>query len=336
MEIRIIKEYKLKGERNNRPRQPLIWKDKLYVIFVYDKKGFTESSIQCLSLDKFELLWEYKLSHVVNNILVSENNTLIASFMNGSVVSFNLDNGKEVWNFKTEESNIGPISNEYKHKIVFSGIQASAASTWCIDTNDGNVLWKQSNKGHSYIPKIHNDFVYNCIGNDIFCLNLENGETVSTQNEPDTFLFNPKIFGQFVIASGHGVINVYDLQLGQIINKIQTGEKSSIREIISDEENIYFGDEKGYFYSYNLSNLVSQLNWKLQTTGKIQTIPAMSGQNIYFINDDSKLYVLDKKSGIPILEKKIKGEGNISGVTLSNDKIYFSCGGGSVYKCEEK
>lgn len=336
MDIKTIKEYKLKGERNNKPRQPLIWNDKLYVIFVYDKKGVTESRIQCLSLDKFDLIWEYQLSHVMNNILVSENNTVIASFMNGSVVSFNLDNGEKVWEFKTDESNIGPISNEYKHKIVFSGIQARATSTWCINTIDGNVLWKQSNKGHSYIPKIHNDFIYNCIANDIFCLSLENGLTVWTQHEPSTYLFNPKILGKFVIAGGHGLINIYDLQLGQIITKIETGEQSSIREIINDEENIYFGDEKGYFYSYSLSNIDSKLNWKLQTSGKIQTIPAISGQNIFFINDDSKFYAIDKNSGVPIFEKKLKGEGNISGVTLANDKIYFSCGGGSVYECEEK
>ena len=336
MDIKTTKEYKLKGERNNKPRQPLIWNDKLYVIFVYDKKGFIESRIQCLSLDKFDLLWEYQLSHVINNILISDNNTLIASFMNGSVASFNLENGQEIWRFTTEESNIGPISNEYKHKIIVSGIQARATSTWCIDTINGNVLWKQSNTGHSYIPKIYNDLIYNCIGNDIFCMNLENGLIIWTQNEPSTYLFNPKIFKQFVIASGHGVINIYDLRLGQMLTRIETGEQSSIREIINDEENIYFGDENGYFYSYNLSNLDAKLNWKLQTGGKIQTIPAISGQNIFLLNDASKLFAIDKNSGEPVFEKKLKGEGNISGVTLANDKIYFSCGGGSVYECEEK
>lgn len=336
MDIKTTKEYKLKGERNNKPRQPLIWNDKLYVIFVYDKKGFTESRIQCLSLDKFNLLWEYQLSHVINNILISDNNTLIASLMNGSVVSFNLENGQEVWRFTTEESNIGPISNEYKHKIIVSGIQARATSTWCIDTINGNVLWKQSNTGHSYIPKIYDDLIFNCIGNDIFCMNLENGLIIWRQNEPSTYLFNPKIFKQFVIASGHGIINIYDLQLGQMLTRIETGEQSSIREIINDEENIYFGDENGYFYSYNLSNLNAKLNWKLQTGGKIQTIPAISGQNIFLLNDASKFFAIDKISGEPVFEKKIKGEGNISGVTLANDKIYFSCGGGSVYECEEK
>lgn len=211
-----------------------------------------------------------------------------------------------------------------------------ATSTWCIDTINGNVLWKQSNIGHSYIPKIYNDLIYNCIGNDIFCMNLENGLIIWTQNEPSTYLLNPKIFKQFVIASGHGVINIYDLQLGQMLTRIETGEQSSIREIINDEENIYFGDENGYFYSYNLSNLDAKLNWKLQTGGKIQTIPAISGQNIFLLNDACKLFAIDKNSGEPVFEKKLKGEGNISGVTLANDKIYFSCGGGSVYECEEK
>lgn len=336
MNIKTIREYNLKGERNNKPRQPLIWNDKLYVIFVYDKKGFVESRIQCLSLDKFDLLWEYQLSHVINNILISENNTLIASFMNGSVVSFNLDNGQEVWKFTTEESNIGPISNEYKQKIVVSGIQAKATSTWCIDTINGNVLWKQSNKGHSYIPKIHNDLIYNCIGNDIFCLDLENGLIVWEQNEPSTYLFNPKIFGQYVIASGHGIVNTYDLQSGQMLTRIETGEQSSIRELIHDEENIYFGDENGTFYSYSLSNLDAKLNWKLQTSGKIQTIPAISGQTIFVLNDASKLFAIDKNSGVLVCEKKLKGEGDISGVTIANGKIYFSCGGGHVYECEEK
>ena len=145
-----------------------------------------------------------------------------------------------------------------------------------------------------------------------------------------------KIFGQFVIASGYGVINMYDLQSGKIKNKIETGEQSPVIEIINDEENICFGDEKGYFYSYNLSNLKAKLNWKLKTGGKIQSIPAINGKSIFLLNDDSKLLVIDKNSGTTLVEKNIKGEGNISGVTIANDKIYFSCGGGSIYECEVK
>ncbi len=336
MEIKVIKEYKLKGERNNKPRQPIIFGDKIYLIFVYDKKGFIESRIQCLNIISFDLIWEFSQNHVINNIIVSSDNTLIASCMNGFILSLNLENGEVIWKFKTDESNIGPVSNEYEKRIVFSGIQARSKSTWCLDTQSGNIIWKQSNKGHSYIPIIYDGYAYNCIDNDIYCLNLTNGIQVWTQNEPSTYLFNPKIFKHLVIASGHGVLNFYDLKFGTLAHTIETGVRSSIRELIIEENNIYFGDEQGFFYSYSISQTEAILNWKVGTEGSIQTIPAIANKNIFVLNDSSKLLTIDKEKGTIINEKKLKGEGNISGITYSDNKIYFSCGGGSLYECEEK
>lgn len=334
MDIKVVKEYKLKEERNNRPRQPIIWNDKIYLIFVYDKKGFTESKIQCLNLKSFELIWECQISHVMNNILISSEKTLIAGCMNGIVLSFNLDSGQEIWKFKTDESNISPVSNEYDKKIIFSGIQATTASTWCIDIRNGTTLWKQPNNGHSYIPKIHNELIYNCIANDLFCLNLKDGSLNWSQHEAKTYLFNPKIFKQYIIASGHGIVNIYSQITGELVLGIDTHEKSTIREIISDNENIYFGDEKGYFYSYNISQSEAKLNWKIATEGSIQTIPGLLNENIFVFNDASKLFCIDKVNGEIKKVKKIKGEGNISGITINDGRIYFSCGNGYLYECE--
>lgn len=336
MDIKVIKEYKLKDERNNRPRRPVIWEDKIYLIFVYDKKGFTESRIQCLNLKSFELIWEFKISHVINDILISSEKTLIASCMNGIVLSFNLENGQEIWKFKTDESNIGSISNEYDKRIIFSGIQAEVTSTWCIDIQNGNILWKQPNSGHSYIPKIHKELIYNCIAKDIFCMNLKDGSLNWTQHESETYMFNPKIVNQYVVASGHGIVNMYDPLSGQQVMRIDTNEKSAIREIISDSENIYFGDEKGYFYSYNITQSDATLNWKITTEGSIKTIPALMHETIFVLNDASKLLCINKLNGETKNIKKTKGEGNISGITINDDKIYFSCGGGYLYECETK
>lgn len=338
MQIKVLKEYKLSGERNNCPRQPILWNNRLYVIFVYDKKGGVESKIQCLDLETFDLIWEYKHSHVINNILISTQNTLLASCMDGTVLCFDLKNNQQLWSFKTEESNIGAISNEDKNKIIFSGIQSKASSTWCLDIQDGKVLWKQPNKGHSYIPKIYNGKVYYSIANDIFCLKLENGMPIWSQNEPTTYLFHPKIFEDFVFVSGHGLINIYDVINGELKTSIKTGKRSSIREVIYDNKCLYFGDEEGYFYCYELTffNLAieASLKWKLSTNGSIQTIPAIEGENIFVFNDASKLFVLNKNNGEVIIEKKIKGKAGISGITILNDKIYFSCGGGYVYECK--
>jgi outer membrane protein assembly factor BamB len=334
MNIKVIKEYKLKGERNNRPRQPIIWGDKIYLIFVYDKKGFIESKIQCLNLESFELIWEFPISHVINNIFVSSQETLIASFMNGTVLSLNLETGFKIWEFNTDESNIGPVSNEFDNKIVFSGIQAKATSTWCIEIKSGQTIWKVKNNGHSYIPIIYNDKVYNCIANDIFCLSFSDGSILWTQTEKQTYLFNPKILKENVIVSGHGIINIYNLETGVLSSTIDTGEKSSIREIISSDNNIYFGDEKGHFYSYSINKSDTTLNWKTLTEGAIQTIPSVLNENIFVLNDSSKLLCIDKFSGQIKKEMKVKGEGNISGITIIKNKMYFSCSGGHLYECE--
>jgi len=335
MKIKTLQEYRLKGERNNKPRQPIIWEDKLYVVFVYDKKGFVESKIQCLSLDKFELIWEYQHNHVINNILISTHNTLVASCMDGQICCFDLNNGQQIWGFTTQESNIGPVSNEFDKKIVFSGIQARATSTWCLDIKDGKEVWKQPNSGHSYIPAIHNGLIYNSIANDLFCLSLEDGLIKWSHHEPKTYLFNPKVFENFVLAYGHGLINFYDLSSGQLKMAIDTGEQSSIREVIMDKGNIYFGDEKGFFYCYQISS-PQETKWKFKSNAGIQTVPVIKGENVMFLNDDSKLIVLDKNTGALNFEMKLKGAGNVSGITLANNSIYFSCGGGYVYECKEE
>ncbi|NJL15119.1 MAG: PQQ-binding-like beta-propeller repeat protein [Microscillaceae bacterium] len=336
MNINILKEYKLKGERNIKPRQPIVCGDKICLIFVYDKKGFVESKIQCLDVKSFDLIWEFALNHVINNIFVSSDNTLVAGCMNGLVLNFNLENGAVIWQFKTDESNIGPVSNEYQKKIIFSGIQAKVASSWCIDLQNGNILWKVPNQGHSYIPIIFDGYLYNCIGNNMYCLSLTDGLQIWTQNEPATYMFNPKIFKHFVLVSGYGLVNFYDLKSGGLKIRIETGINSAIREVVAEDDDIFFGDEKGFFYSYKILENKAVLNWKIATEGTIQTVPAIIDENVLVLNDASKLLVIDKIKGIVLNEKKVKGEGNLSGITIYNGKIYFSCGGGTLYECEQK
>lgn len=337
MNIKVVKEYKLKGERNNRPRQPLILSDRLFVIFVYDKKGFTESRIQCLKTEDFSLVWEYRHAHVINNLVSVEGDFIVACCMNGQVKCFKAFTGELAWEYAITESNIGAISNVVGDKLVFSGVQARATSTWCIDTK-GTLLWRQTNKGHSYIPVIHQCNIFNCIANDISCLSLADGSTVWTNTDQESYLFNPKIFNNCVLASGHGIVNFYSIQTGEKVAAISTDEGEAIWKIIHDTKNIFFGDEKGILYSYNCESIETggepTLNWRIDTGGCIQTVPLLKDNMIFLINDSKKLMLFGRENGILKFEIKIKGEGNISGITAGNNEIYFSCGGGSIYHCK--
>lgn len=338
MKISQTLEYKLKGERNNKPRRPIVSDGKLFVIFVYDKKGFTESKIQCLSCEDFTLIWEYTLGHVINNIIQLANGNLLASCMNGKIICFKIENGDIIWEYITTDSNIGAISNEVSGRVVFSGIQRGK-KTYCLETKTGTIIWEVQNNGHSYIPIIHKEKVFNCIGNDIYCLDLNTGSTLWSSNEPRTYMFNPKIVKNFVVASGHGLLNVYEIETGKIVFKIEIplsnfDGASAIREVISDDENIYFGDAVGNFYCYSINKLDFILKWKVETKGTIESIPVLLNGHILVINNGLQLLCIDKNSGVVESEKKTKGEANISGLTVDNGNIYFSCGGGQVFRFE--
>ena len=334
MKVRIINEYKLSGERNVRPRRPLIWNGKLYVIFVYDKRGFFESKIQCLALDTFSLLWEYRHDHVINNLLVTGQETLLVSCMDGHVKSFDPNDGTLLWDFETPQGNIGLLSNEVAGKVIFSRIQSKATSTWCLDTSEGNIEWVQPNPGHSYTPVIRNNRVYNCIENYLLCLNLDDGSTVWQQHESRTYLLNPHLWGDLVIASGHGVLNFYDAATGTLYRSVETGQESAIYRPISDQHHLYFGDETGSFYCYRLegsqTDLRVDLLWSVDTGGVIDSFPVLHKNAVLLINNNKKFVALDKQTGERVLEKSIKGEGQYSGITIYENKLYFSCGGGYV------
>ena len=343
-ETMIIKhalEYKLKGERNNRPRIPLIFSDKVFVIFVYDKRGFTESKIQCLRITDFDFVWEYTHPHVINNLVLTKNGGLLASCMNGEVLNFEIQDGSVIWKFKTASGNIGPVSNELNSRVVFSGVQGNQL-TGCIDSTKGEEIWSIRNNGHSYHPCVHKDKILNSTGNDLNCLNFNSGQTLWRSSEPKTYLFNPKVVNNLAIAPGHGLINFYDLENGKLLNSVQTGQpintpESGIREIVADETSIFFGDAKGFFYSYSLpgpgNSYRSNLQWKIETKGGIESFPAFFHDSILVINNANQFLRIDKSNGDIKQEIKTKGQAFISGVSVDKDMIFYSCYGGTVVKC---
>lgn len=336
MKIKTILEYKLEGQRNNTPRQPIIFSDKLFVIFTYDKKGVIESKLQCLNPADFSLLWEYTYSHVLINLIGLENGTLLTSCMKGEIICFNIQNGNKIWECKSSDGQIGVVSNEETEKVVFSGI-GNHNFTYCLNSTNGDILWKVPNTGHSYTPFIHNQKIFNCIGNNIYCLELSTGSIFWEAHEPNTYIFNPIVFSDFVIVGGHDLINVYEINTGKKIDSIIIeNNRSRITQIISDLNNIYFGDSSGYFYCYFFEKKTKfNLKWKVETKGNISSLPAIFKDSVLVINDASQLLSFNKNDGQLQYKQKIKGEAGSSGIIIDNNKIYFSCKGGNVYKCQE-
>ena len=337
--------YKLKGERNVSARKPLVHAGKLFVIFTYDKEGFVESRLQCLDATSLRLVWEYVHGHVLNNVVFSENNMILCSGMDGTVTSFVPDSGEIAWTFRTDESNIGAISNAYNQRVVVSGIQAGSRSTWCLDTVSGQVIWHINNTGHAYTPLLAGSSVFFCIGHNIYSVSLEDGSSQWEAHEPDTYLFNPKEVSDFIVVGGHGKFNLYDYKNGDLKTSMETGTQAAIREVLPDgDDTLFFGDEAGYFYRYYLHNkrsifwkegAVAQKFWQYRAKGGISGSPAIIGDRLYFLSDDHRLISLNKSSGTLRWDFYTKGKANISGVTAVDENLYAACGNGYVYRLIE-
>ncbi len=323
MKIKKQLEHKIAGGRNSSCRKIFIHGDKLYISFLYDKGGFYESLIQCLRKDDFTVLWEHSYRHVVFSLFVSQHDTLIASFMDGKVKCLDLESGADLWEFESG-CNIALISNESDGKVIVSGL-SEGKTTWCIDAANGNVLWKTPNRGHSYVPIIHGNKIYNTVDHTIFCTNFEDGSAIWENREPETYLTNIHVFRDFVIATGHGIFNFYDLSTGSICGSAQTGTRDAIGWMTSENDRIYFGDEGGFFHCYKVHQSGSEVEleplWKINAGHGIKRAAVIEGDHLYVAVENFGFLYLSKDKGEIVLEKKIKGEGSF--LVLEEDKIYF-------------
>lgn len=338
-----LKEYKFSGKRDITSRRPLIIEDKLIILFNYNVDGFPHNEIICLNVHNFSILWKYENSFVGNNILKTPTNNILISYMNGRLIEIDLKTGSPVEKFDLAMKRNGQTSNLYKNKIIISGIQGTEEII-CFDFNKRQVLWRVYNQGHSYIPFIYEDKVYQCAEDNIVCLDLISGSTIWKSSKKANYNFNPNNFQSNIVVGGHGIINFYNSINGKLLLQINTGLEETIYKIISDENAIYFGDTSGIFYAYEITEtknligtktLTAKLKWKFNSKGAIQSIPEFLGSKIIFINDDKKLICLDKKHGDLHWQININGEAGISGPVIFENTIITSVSKGHVSKITE-
>ncbi|MCW7483280.1 outer membrane protein assembly factor BamB family protein [Leptospira kanakyensis] len=336
-------EYKFSGKRDITSRKPLVIDDKLIILFNYNIDGFPHNEVICFNIHNFTILWKYEDSFVGNNILKTPNNNVLICYMDGKLIEINHKNGSPVEKFDLGMKRNGQTSNLYKNKIIISGIQGTE-ETICFDFDKRQVLWRVYNQGHSYIPFIYEDKVYQCAEDKIVCRDLNSGSTIWKSSEKGYYNFHPNNFQSNIVVGGHGIIKFYNPINGKLLLQINTENKETIYRIISDENSIYFGDTSGIFYAYKITEaknflgtrtLKADLQWKFSSQGAIQSIPEILDEKIIFINDDKKLICLDKKNGNLHWQININGEAGISGLTFFENTIITSVSKGHIFKITE-
>ncbi len=106
---------------------------------------------------------------------------------------------------------------------------------------------------------------------------------------------------------------------------------------VSDGRNIFFGTEKGEFYS--ISNANGKMNWKFVAPTPIHSSPAIHNGNVFFSDSKQTLYALASANGKLLWQYSIgqnkpyswKFDFFWSSPTISGDTLFIGSGDGNLY-----
>ena len=260
--------------------------------------------------ENFETLW--KVNHYSKKekkfkpILYTNyiDNSLLVVDTLSNILSINLDNGELIW----KKQSISPFNSNIaikKNKFVVIDFDNVIR---CFSIIDGNEIWNfktentfiKSQKKLSVIIKDEIVYSLNTLG-DLTALNINDGSLV----------------WQTPTQSNEIFLNAFSL-------------KNS--EMIFNNENIYFSNNKNDFFS--IDSRTGIVNWKQTVNSSLKS--TISENYIFNISEEGYLFVIDAETGniIRITDvfatfkkrKKIKPVGFV----IAKNKIYLSTDNGRI------
>jgi len=260
--------------------------------------------------ENFETLW--KVNHYSKKekkfkpILYANyiDNSLLVVDTLSNILSINLDNGELIW----KKQSISPFNSNIaikKNKFVVIDFDNVIR---CFSVIDGNEIWNfktentfiKSQKKLSVIIKDEIVYSLNTLG-DLTALNINDGSLV----------------WQTPTQSNEIFLNAFSL-------------KNS--EMIFNNENIYFSNNKNDFFS--IDSRTGIVNWKQTVNSSLKS--TISENYIFNISEEGYLFVIDAETGniIRITDvfatfkkrKKIKPVGFV----IAKNKIYLSTDNGRI------
>ncbi len=260
--------------------------------------------------ENFETLW--KVNHYSKKekkfkpILYTNyiDNSLLVVDTLSNILSINLDNGELIW----KKQSISPFNSNIaikKNKFIVIDFDNVIR---CFSVIDGNEIWNfktentfiKSQKKLSVIIKDEIVYSLNTLG-DLTALNINDGSLV----------------WQTPTQSNEIFLNAFSL-------------KNS--EMIFNNENIYFSNNKNDFFS--IDSRTGIVNWKQTVNSSLKS--TISENYIFNISEEGYLFVIDAETGniIRITDvfatfkkrKKIKPVGFV----IAKNKIYLSTDNGRI------
>ncbi|MDA8831673.1 PQQ-like beta-propeller repeat protein [Candidatus Pelagibacter bacterium] len=238
------------------------------------------------------------------------NNNLVFYDNKGEITLYD-ENQKTLWKnnfYNKSEKKIKPRLNfALKDDILI--VTDDVAKYYAINIDTGELLWIKTN----IVPfnsniKIKNDVFYvvdykNILrsisiknGSEIW--NLKTEESLTKSNTQISIALDDK---NIYFNNSIGDITAVDIKSGQLVWQLPTQNNNisqnafqlSNSELVSNENTIFFSNNKNEFYS--IDSATGLINWKTEISSDLK--PVVIGKLIITISEKGYLYIIDKKSG---------------------------------------
>jgi len=279
------------------------------------------------------------------------NDGLIYFDKKGTIIRYD-DNQKILWKknyYSKAEKKLKPKLNfivEGKNLVVADNI----AKLYSLNINSGELNWTQNNSYpfNSDIKKNKNKFFIVDYKNTLKCYNFSDGKECWELKTEETFtMANSKlsliiIKNDVIFSNSIGDITAVNINSGLITWQLPTQSSNILNEtynfktskLVSDENSIYFSNNKNQFYS--IDSKTGTINWINEINSNLT--PLINDNLIFTISEEGYLYVLDKIKGNIIrvnylfenyklkVRKKIKP----IGFSIGNTKLYLTNSDGKM------
>ena len=273
------------------------------------------------------------------------NDGLIFFDKKGSIIRYD-NNQKVLW----KKNHYSKLEKKLKPKLNFVLVDQNLLITdsiskyYSINVNSGELIWSKNNiyPFNSEIKRSKNKIFVVDYKNTLRCYNINDGSECWSLPTEDSFTISSSNFsliidGELIIFTNSiGDVTAVDIDSGLITWQLPTQSSSIINEtynfkvskLVSDNESIYFSNNKNEFYSINVKT--GTANWINEINSNLT--PIISGNLIFTVSNEGYLHVIEKNNGNIIrisdlyLDYKIKKRKNVKpiGFAIGDKKLYLT------------
>ncbi len=257
------------------------------------------------------------------------------------------DTGAEVWKFEMGAAiSVGPACADGR---VFAGQQGGERFFYCLDSEDGSLIWKQTlpggwvwgsatvDDGLVYVPTVSGYAV---------CLDAETGHIIWMFPTARSIPAEPAIEGDLVyFGSWSGTVYAFEKKTGEVVWKT-SGAMLDSGTLIALDSKVYLPNHRNIFnyLDAKTGELLNSGNQSDEEKGdfwNFNATPAIHGNRAYFSSRGSvgmfgvplfsTVYCVDPESAK--IHWTYPDGGGLSAPALANGRVYIASGNSPFFYC---